>query len=132
MANPMPDISALPGQYDNWVNRRRLLIALLFFLGLGGYVCWCNDVVVSPLEHQLVGAWGHPQLCSPRDMGVLAGPMTNPYHVIELSPDRVYRFWFASADNLEQRYIILEGRWRVRVTTIIDNGVIKIIDGPRH
>jgi len=39
--------------------------------------------------------------------------MTNPYHVIELSPDRVYRFWFASADDLKQRYIIQEGRWRV-------------------
>jgi len=113
VANPMPDTSASPGQYDTRVNRRCLLPALLFVLGLAGYACWWNGVELSPLEHQLVGAWGHPQLCSPRDMAVLAGPMTNPYHVIELSPDRVYRFWFASADDLKQRYIIQEGRWRV-------------------
>jgi hypothetical protein len=50
--------------------------------------------------------------------------MTNPYHVIELSPDRVYRFWFASADDLTQRYIICEGRWR------IDNGKLHIEDMP--
>jgi hypothetical protein len=57
-------------------------------------------------------------------MGVLAGPMTNPYQVMEFSPDRVCRFWFASADDLTQRYIISEGRWR------IDNGTLRIEDMP--
>jgi hypothetical protein len=48
--------------------------------------------------------------------------MTNPYHVIELSPHHVFRFWFASADDLSQRYIISEGRWKV------DDGKLQIED----
>jgi hypothetical protein len=50
--------------------------------------------------------------------------MTNPYHVIELSPDRVCRFWFASADDLTLHYLISEGRWR------IDSGKLRIEDMP--
>jgi hypothetical protein len=58
-------------------------------------------------------------------MGVLAAPMTNPHHVIELSPDHVFRFWFASTDDLSQRYIICEGSWK------IDNGKLQIEDMAR-
>jgi hypothetical protein len=120
----MPEPSVTSGQSIARVILRRLLIALAFFLGLLGYDWQWNDPALSVLEHQLVGAWGHPQLCTPRDMGILVGPMTSPYHVIELSPDRVCRFWFASADDLTQRYIISEGRWG------IDNGKLRIEDMP--
>jgi hypothetical protein len=102
----------------------RLLLALPFSFGLLGYAWLWNNPTLSAMERRLVGAWGHPQLCTPRDMGVLAGPMTNPYQVMEFSPDRVCRFWFASADDLMQRYLISEGRWR------IDNGKLRIEDMP--
>ena len=101
---------------------QRLLLALASSLGLLVYAWRWNDSRLSASERQLVGAWGHPELCTPRDMGVPAAPMTNPYHVIELGPDHVYRFWFASADDLSQRYIISEGRWK------IDNGKLQFED----
>ena len=126
MANSMPTYPATPSRSLARIlpRRRWLVVALMLSLGVVGTISLCRGPALSALERQLVGAWGLPQMETPRDMGVPAGPMTNPYQVVELCQDRVVHFWFASGDNLAQRYIISEGRWR------IDNGKLLFEDMP--
>ena len=68
---------------------------------------------LSPVERDLVGVWGHPQIETPVDFGLPVWPMRDPWYVMELGPDRTFRTWFASADDLSEGYRHVDGRWRV-------------------
>jgi hypothetical protein len=106
--------------------RRQFFIALIVCLiGWIGHLWWIGVPTLSAQERILVGVWRHPQVYSPMDFGVLAGPMTNPCHVMEFCRDRTFRFFYASADDANRRYLVVEGRWSV------EGGKLCLEDMPR-
>jgi hypothetical protein len=127
---PALDIAMIsrPERPGWWTNRRRRWAVVGSAVLLCAVLVWTlrdHEKSLSPAERALVGVWGHPQIDTPTDYGVPAGPMSAPWEFMELARDGTYRVWFASADAPDVRYPLVEGRWRV-----ID-GRLRIEDIPR-
>jgi hypothetical protein len=110
---------AMSSQQDRsgcWMHRRRRWAVVGSAVLLCAVLLWAlqgPEKSLSPAERALVGVWGHPQIESPLDHGVPAGPMSNPWEFMELARDGSYRAWFASAETPGVRYPLTEGRWGV-------------------
>ena len=99
-----------------WTNRRCRWAVVGSAVLLCAVLLWAlqeHEKSLSPAERALVGVWGHPQIESPLDYGVRAGPMSNPWEFMELARDGSFRAWYASADAPDVRYQRVEGRWGV-------------------
>ncbi len=105
--------------------RRPFVTLFVSLVGLMAYWWWSSRVpALSAEEIRLVGAWCYPEIYTPLDYGVPAGPMSSPCAVLEFSSDRTFRSWLASADDSSCRYLLGEGRWG------IEGGRLCIVDMP--